>query len=91
MTARIVPDGEHVVLTNCGVDLISPHTRAVTVNCNCGTTLKLQLLSDDTVDDQTADTLLSAYLHDRGWTPVDNGEVIDDKCPNCVDRGTESA
>lgn len=81
MSAKIVPEGEHVQHTDGVVVIAGEFSRAVTARCEtCPSAVPLRLTADEPIDDSACDELLTAYLEELGWRCLDAGDI----CPLCA-------
>lgn len=63
----IVPEGDHILVTDAGVELLGEHGKSVIVECDCGARLELRVCADVPFADHEADAVVDEHLRERGW------------------------
>lgn len=63
----IVPEGDHILVTDQGVELLGQWGKSVIVECDCGAHLELRVCADAPFTDHEADALVDEHLSERGW------------------------
>ncbi|BBX62800.1 hypothetical protein MSAS_19740 [Mycobacterium saskatchewanense] len=81
-TPMVVPEGDHVLITDEGVELLGEWTKPVAVECECGVRLELRVCAAAVIPDDETDALVDGYLLNGGWL-CDRVNDRDD-CPACA-------
>lgn len=78
----VVPEGDHVLVTDDGVGLLGEWGQPIAVECECGARLELRVCADAPIPADECDTLVDGYLRAGGWL-CDRVNDRDD-CPACA-------
>lgn len=81
--AIIVPEGDHVLVTDEGIELLGEYGQLVHAECNCGSRIELRVCADAPIADAECDGLIDGYLTELGWA-VDPVRSSSDVCPACT-------